>query len=147
MVELVMIRRGSIASPADDLSLERFSAIKPGSMFRVQADAPRNIKQLRLLHVLLKKIVDNHPSYMGVEELKRELKRRSGMYQEFISRDGEVMYELDSISPAMMDQARFNEVWKRWVDLIINGDPATGFDPILAGITDEQLAYEIARSL
>lgn len=147
MAELVMIRTGGLARPADDLSAERFGSLSNGSMFRAQVDAPRNIKQLRLVHVLLKKIVDNHPGFVGVEELKRELKRRSGMYQEFISRDGEVMYELDSISPAVMDQSRFNEVWKRWVDLILRGDPATGVEPILAGVTDEQLAYEIARSL
>lgn len=147
MTELVMIRNGGLARPADDVSAARFAAFANGSMFRVQADAPRNIKQLRLVHVLLKKIADNHPDFVGIEDLKRELKRRSGMYSEFISRDGAVMYELDSISPAVMDQARFSEVWRTWVDLIVRGDPARGIAPILAGISDEQLSYEIARDL
>lgn len=142
-----MIRTGGLARPADDLSAEHFRMLENNTMFRAQIDAPRNIKQLRLVHVLLKKVADNHPEFMGVEELKRELKRRSGMYQEFISRDGGVMYELESISPAVMEQTRFNEVWRRWVDIILRGDPDRGVPPILDGVTDEQLRYEIARAL
>lgn len=139
MTELVMIRRGGLAQPADELSEERFRALKNGELFRCQVDAPRNIKQLRAVHIMLKKVADNLPEPIGSEELKRHLKRRSRMFTEFVARDGSVMYELDSISPAVMDQARFTEVWRMWKGIIIS--------ELLPGITDRELAHEIEIEL
>ena len=139
MAELVMIRRGGLAFPADELSDEHLRAIVNGSMFRCVVDAPRNIKQLRAVHILLKKVAENLPEPIGTEELKRVLKRRSRMFTEFVARDGSVMYELDSISPAVMDQARFTEVWNAWKQIII--------EELLPGITNRDLVDAILEEM
>lgn len=139
MAELVMVRRGLLCSPADELSEERLRAVRNNELFRCQIDCPRDIRQLRAVHILLKLVADNMPEPIGTEELKRELKRRTRMYREFVSRDGSVMYELDSISPATMDQARFNEVWSAWKRVII--------EEMLPGLHNDDLAFEIAQQL
>ena len=82
MPKLVMVRLNGIARPADELSEDRFLSIPNRSEFVADVRAPRNLKHLKWVHVLLAKIakgVEESP-----EEGKKNLKRYSGQYRELV---------------------------------------------------------------
>lgn len=137
--EIIMIRLDHIARPADEISEDAFWRIPNRSQFRALVDAPRNIDQLKMVHALLATIAQAHPGFATIEEIKRDLKRKSGMFREYIAKDGRVYYELESVSPALMDQTRFAEVWAAWKRIIL--------EEILPGVTDRELEREIVERL
>ena len=137
MPKLVMVRLNGIARPADELSEDRFLSIPNRSEFVADIRAPRNLKHLKWVHVLLAKIakgVEESP-----EEVKKNLKRYSGQYREFIARDGRVFYELESISPETMDEVRWRECWEQWRRVII--------DRYLPAIQDPAIRNEVEAML
>lgn len=137
MSELIMVRLNGIARPADELSEDRFWSIPNRSEFVARVRAPRNLKHLKWVHVLLAKIAKG--TEQSPEEIKRDLKRYSGQYREFISRHGEVFYELESISPEAMDEVRWREVWEQWRRVIIERH--------LPAIADPTIREQVERML
>jgi len=137
MPKLVMVRLNGIARPADELSEDRFLSIPNRSEFVADVRAPRNLKHLKWVHVLIAKIAKG--TDQSPEEIKRDLKRYSGMYREFISRTGEVFYELESISPEAMDEVRWRECWEQWRRVII--------DRYLPAIQDPAIRNEVEAML
>jgi len=137
MPQIVMVRLNGVARPADELSEDRFLSIPNRAEFLAEVRVPRNLKHLKWVHVLLAKIakgVEESP-----EEVKKNLKRYSGQYREFIARDGQVFYELESISPETMDEVRWRECWEQWRRVII--------DRYLPAIQDPAIRNEVEAML
>lgn len=136
-MQLILRRKGLGWFPADPVSEDRTVGVPAGSDTLFTASMPRNLKQLKAVHILLKKVADNHPQFTTVEALKRELKVRCKMFDPFVGANGKLYFALRSIAVEAMDQIEFTAVWEQWKRVIVT--------EILPGISDEALVAELAE--
>lgn len=138
-MKMTVTKSGRGFLPADEHSADVFSRIPPNTTIVISGKVPRNAKQLAAIHILLRRVADNHPNFVSVEALKRELKIRSRMFDPIVGANGQLYYVMRSIAFEDMDQAEFAAVWQQWRYIIATD--------ILPGLSDADLAREILEAL
>jgi len=138
-MKMVLVRSGRGLLPADEHSEDILRGIPHEAQIIADVKVPRNARQLRFIHVLLRKVADNHPDFVSVEALKRELKIRARMFDPIVGANGQLFYTLRSIAFEEMDQAEFAQVWEQWRRIIVT--------EIVPGMSDAGLQREILEAL
>lgn len=96
--------------PASDDDRAKLRTMKPGDMIPCRITKPRNGDHHRKFMALVQFVAEHHPKFRSVESLLIELKMRTGHYDHFVRRDGDVVYIPRSIDFEAMDEGDF-AVW------------------------------------
>lgn len=155
MTEIVMVREKGHLVPRDPYSHDVVMALQPGKDVFVDVRQARNPKQHKLLFALLHKVAATDPKGRSVDELLRDLKIAAGMATPVVKvhtnpRTGAAIVDpatgapkvttylvLESLAFQSMDQARFREVFDRFVGLLCTDVlPGTGRDRLLAEVLE-----------
>ncbi|WP_296203199.1 hypothetical protein [uncultured Hyphomicrobium sp.] len=137
--KLIVASNGYSLQPRDAHSEDLIRGMSRGVDALCHVNQPRNLKQLRFMYAVFKKIADNHPELHTVEAVKRELKIRCRMFDPISSTDGRAFYTLRSMSFEMMDQTEFAWVWQQFRQCIVH--------ELMPGLTSEALSQELLEML
>lgn len=136
-LDLVLTPKRRIA-PATSRDEERLRIFRPGDLLPVRVTKPRNGGNHRRFFALLQFIADNHPRYNTVDAALLELKVRAHHYDEYITRDGEIVFVPRSIAYDEVDEAEFREFFDRCIDVaasdLLDGVPAKRLNRYIDGV-------------
>lgn len=97
--------------PASHEDRVKVRALRPGDVLPVRITKPRNGDHHRKFMALVAFVAAHHPTYRSVEDVKTELKLRTGHYDHYVRRaTGEIVYIPKSIAFDEMDEGDF-AVW------------------------------------
>ena len=131
-------RQGRVRlAPADALAEEALSEMKvKGSLVKAKLTATRSCKRsawFRALVAVVAQTLDD--PHWTPEQVKRKLKIRCGLYDEWRDDDGKTYVELKSVAFRKMDETEFAAFCDRAVKVIIT--------EILPGVERDDLVREI----
>jgi hypothetical protein len=99
--------------PCYDKDYEIYSNIKINEEFEIDYKKKRNSKFHRKFFALLKLFYENQDVYYNIEDLRLDLIKESGRFEEVINIfTGEVFKKANSISFASMDEITFSELYE-----------------------------------
>jgi hypothetical protein len=99
--------------PCYDKDYEIYSNIKINEEFEIDYKKKRNSKFHRKFFALLKLFYENQDVYYNIEDLRLDLIKESGRFEEVINIfTGEVFKKANSISFASMDEVKFSELYE-----------------------------------
>lgn len=110
---------GGILSPLDKEAIEALSKIPNGSEVLIEYKPKRNAKFHRKGFALLNLVLQNTDKYTNINDLLVEFKLKSGHYEEHITTKGILMYIPKSIAFAEMDEAEFESIYSKWIDIAL----------------------------
>lgn len=130
MSDLTFVKTPTGLMPADDQSSEVVSHWKQGEMVRAKVSRVRNSKFHRKFFAMLDLGYDAWEPPAGLsfkqqmavknrERFRKDVLVLAGFYTTTVTLKGEVRLEAESISFARMDEDRFNEVYSRVADVIL----------------------------
>ena len=110
-------------APSTQEAEEWLAEIPRGEILRIKASRPRNVGHMRKFFALLNLIHQNQTHYKTVEEILTVFKLRigHGHWIHTKTKDGlvDAVWHPHSISFARMDQAAFNEFYRKAVDFVV----------------------------
>lgn len=130
MAEAFLIKtpNGSLA-PADGQSAEMLRRQKVGQGFRVKLTRIRNIRFHRKFFALLNYAFDmwtpenkeyrGQPVEKNFDQFRRDITILAGFYETAVRLDGSVRVTAKSISFANMDEAEFEELYSKVIDVLL----------------------------
>ena len=125
-------------SPADDSAREALRTVKLGDEVTVDLHKPRQHKNLRRWWGLCNLVYENCEQFKSPEQVHDFLKIRAGHCASIVSkRTGEIYLVADSIAFGRMDEARFQDVWKRAVKAVC--------EDIIPGLESDVVELEILK--
>jgi hypothetical protein len=154
MAELIMVRQpGGVLVPATDEDAEALRKIKAGTAVRVEVKQVRNVKFLRKWFTLARYAFDiwsetiepqeykGQPVMPDFDRFRKDLIILTGNFTAVYNARGEVRVEAKSISFAGMDEAGFEKLYSKTIDVILG--------KILAGgrMTEDQLRNHVENVL
>lgn len=112
-LDLVVAPRRRII-PATERDIERLRSFRVGDLLPVQTHGkPRNGGNHRRFFAMVRIIAQNHPRLRNEEDVLLELKIRAGHYREYITSDGEIVFNPKSISYEDLDEIEFREFFDK----------------------------------
>lgn len=105
----------------DELEYHRLSI---GDVVKAKTLDKRILKHHRKFFALIRVVYDNMPEqydkhFPTSDDLRYELIKRAGFFQEYTDLKGKQQYRPDSISFDNMSQKRFEELYSRVLDVVI----------------------------
>jgi hypothetical protein len=141
-MKLHLVKRpDSCLEPDTDLDREHLRKVKIGSVLSVEAKKPRNSQHHRKLFKLLDLMFQNQQRYTSVEHMLVDIKIKAGHFDEYITREGQLVYVPKSISYGSMEQHDFERFYDRVLDIAV-GDP-----DYLQGMTKQQLESAVMERM
>lgn len=125
--------------PTDALGIEALARYSADEDVKVEITRPRNVRHHRKMYALLQAIYPHQVVYATFKQFEGAIKCATGFGETVPLPDGRVMLFPESWSFANLDQAGFDEVYNRVVDLILTR--------ILPGIDREDVDREVADIL
>ena len=148
-IEIIFRKLRDSFVPVDKANLEIMEQIKLNAVVRAVITQPRNIKFHNKLFALLRVAFDAwyapDVEYNGqkitknFDSFRRELTIRAGFYETHIGLEGEVYFEPRSISFAKMDETEFEQLYSRYIDVIL--------EHVLTHYTRDDLDYVVEQVL
>ena len=104
---------------AYDSDLETIKKLKVGQEYQIDIKQPRNINFHRKFFALINLTFDNQEIYDNIDFMRKELTKACGFYDVFRNHKGNLVYEAKSISFAKMDELEFEQLYNKFLDIII----------------------------
>lgn len=118
-LDLVLTPRRVIV-PATEADAERLRIFKPGDLLPVSVRKPRNGDHHRKFMALVAFVAHHHPQYEHVDDVLRLLKYWTHHFDELVLPNGQIIYEMRSISWREMDEGEFREWSAKAREFIFN---------------------------
>jgi hypothetical protein len=83
---------------ANDSDYDNVLKIKSGETYKYIVTKPRNIKHHRKLFALFNLVYENQEQFKHLEDLRNELTKEAGYFEEYITLQGELIRKAKSIS-------------------------------------------------
>ena len=132
-MKLTFIKTQTGLIPDCDETREIKKKKKNGDGIILDYKPKRNIKFHRQLFALLNLIFQNQSHYKSIDNILEIVKFRAGHYETIITHLGKKHYKTKSISFDEMDNASFEEFYKKCIDVALE----------LTGINQEDLEQQI----
>jgi hypothetical protein len=104
---------------ANDSDLEKLNKIKMNEMVKCVMTKPRNIKFHRKFFSLINMVFQNQEVYSDIDNLREELTKACGYFDSYINHKGITVYKAKSISFSKMDNTEFEELYNKFLDVIV----------------------------
>jgi len=127
-----VVRRGGVLFPDSERSEHIIRDLPYNKPVLMEARTARNMKQHNLYWALLDRVVEATGRYPNSNALSRAIKLQLGHTIEWITLDGEVRIDPDSIAVSAMPQEPFDDFFKKTTALIA--------EYFYAAMTDKQIA-------
>lgn len=125
---LLVRKVGHALHPADIVTDDYLAEVPNNSELHMQPWLPRNPRFHRTAMGYLHTVANSNEIYDSLDKLKKWLLLEMGLYEVFISHDGNTAYRLyDSIDFSSMDEVHFRRFMRR-AEFLINRDILTNFD-------------------
>jgi len=110
--------------PYSDEDVEDYRRVGIGDILRAKALDERNVQHHRKFFALIRVVFDNMPEqydkhFPTQDDLRHELIKRAGFYKEYTDLKGNKQYRADSISFDNMSQKRFEQLYSRVLDVVV----------------------------
>jgi len=102
--------------PVDEEKLSRW---KFGDILACEVRKPRNAKFHRKFYALMNVVFDNQDKYDKFKDFIREIKLKTGVYDEHITTKGEIVYIPGSIAFHNMDDMEFEKFYSDAIDVVL----------------------------
>ena len=132
-MKLTFIKTQTGLIPDCDETREILNKVKNGDGIILDYKPKRNIKFHRRLFALLNLIFQNQNHYKSIDNILEMCKFKAGYFETIITHKGEKHYKAKSISFDEMDNASFEEFYKKCIDVALE----------LTGISQEDLEQQI----
>jgi len=106
-----------VAYPSD---YDKMKKLKAGELLKCKISQPRNLKFHRKLMALVNCVYENQMVFKNVDHLRKELTIAAGFYEVYTDLEGNEKKEAQSISFASMAQDEFNELYERFMDVVLD---------------------------
>jgi hypothetical protein len=103
---------------ANDSDYDNVLKIKSGETYKYIVTKPRNIKHHRKLFALFNLVYENQEQFKHLEDLRNELTKEAGYFEEYITLQGELIRKAKSISFSNMDQFEFDNLYSKIKDVV-----------------------------
>jgi hypothetical protein len=105
--------------PANNSDYELAKKLKVGEQYQAEIKKPRNYKFLQKFFALLSLVYENQEIYDNKEFMREELTKAAGYFDMYLNHKNVECYKAKSISFASMSQDEFDELYKRFCDVIV----------------------------
>lgn len=121
--------------PATPRDHELLKTVKPNDLLPVDIRYARNGDHWRKFMALVAFVAHHHPQYNDTESVLRLLKYWTHHFDETVTQDGAIVYEMRSVSWRLMDEGEFREWSARAREFI--------FDRLFPDLPRERIEREI----
>ena len=104
--------------PAYDSDKEKLKKLKVDAIFEVDVKQPRNYEFHKKFFALIELVFQHQEVFKNKDHLRKELTKAAGFYNVYHNHKGVAVYEAQSISFAKMTQEQFDELYKRFLDVV-----------------------------
>ncbi|MCC7126438.1 MAG: DUF1367 family protein [Acidobacteria bacterium] len=104
-------------APADETSADTCRRYKVGDIYRADVVKPRSYAFHKLVFALLNLTFANQERYRNFEDFRKAVAMAAGHSREYIGVDGEIWREAGSLSYDALDQAEFDALFPRMMDV------------------------------
>ena len=119
-MEIYLVKQfNGMYKPAYDSDLEKSKKHKVNDIIKFEATKPRNIKFHKKFFSLINMVFQNQEVYTDINNLRKELTKACGFYTEYVNHKGVTVYEAKSISFAKMDNTEFDELYNKFLDVVV----------------------------
>ena len=118
LLEFRMLPNGNFCSNSEETK-KKLSKMKRGDLFLLDYKPKRNVQFNRKIFALLKIVFQNQSKYDNMEDLRTEMKLKSGWYQTHITTKGKLIYIPKSMSFSEMDAIEFEEIYSKFIDIAL----------------------------
>ena len=132
-MKLTFIKTQTGLIPDCEATIEALKKIKNGDGVILDYKPKRNILFHKKLFALLNLIFENQDYYKSIDNILEMCKFRAGYFETIITHKGEKHYKTKSISFDEMDNASFEEFYKKCIDVALE----------LTGINQKDLEQQI----
>ena len=121
-MRLIKTSQGLI--PYSDEDVEDYRRVGIGDILQAKALDERNVQHHRKFFALIRVVFDNMPEqydkhFPTQDDLRHELIKRAGFYKQYTDLKGNTQYRADSISFDSMSQKRFEQLYSRVLDVVV----------------------------
>jgi hypothetical protein len=118
-MKLSLVKTLSGLKPAYDSDGETYKKIPLNDILVYEVKLVRNYKFHKKLFALINLVFENQERYTNIDHLRKAIIIEAGYYSERVTLQGELIIEANSISFAQMDNAEFDTLYNRCLDVII----------------------------
>ena len=119
MIEMVLTATPSGFIPQPEAWEAYEEAFTMGEDYLSKVSQPRNLGNHRRFYKFLDALYDRQEVYTNKEDLRTELKLRSGHYKEHINVKGDIMYIPKSMDFATLDELEFKQFFSKCIDVAL----------------------------
>ena len=123
-------------APSDEPSQELWKSYKAGAVYRAEVVKPRSYRHHCLCMALLTLTFQNQERYINFTQFRKAVARKAGHVVEYVTLDGEIVQEADSLSYDRLDQVEFSEIFQKMMTVCCE---------LLHGTGVEELEAEVSR--
>lgn len=110
--------------PIDEASQKVYQTLETGDIIKCSIPDKRNIQHHRKFFALINLVFESMPEqydkhFPTADDLRYELIKRAGFYRSYTDLKGNTQYIAESISFDKMGQRRFEELYSRVVDVVV----------------------------
>lgn len=138
-LELLLIREGTKLAAADPISFEAIETIKLKEVVTASVRRSRNPRHHKKLFALLNVVFPHQNQFANIQDLLAALKVATGYFEQGKTIDGLPYIVPKSISFASLDQTGFEQVYEKFLDIIVN--------KILPAVNRDELADQVNQIL
>ena len=103
--------------PAGETDLEACKRFKVGEVYKAGVVKPRSYQHHKLCMALLSMTYANQERYGNFEDFRKAVAMAAGHSKEFVGIDGEIWREAGSLSYDALDQAEFEALFPKMMDV------------------------------
>lgn len=103
----------------DEKSKKKLNKVAVGESFLMDFKPKRNYKFHKKMFALLSIVFRNQNKYDTLEDLRTEMKLKSGWYTEHLTMKQGIIYIPKSMSFADMDALEFEDVYSKFIDIAL----------------------------
>lgn len=93
--------------------------LKVGEEYQCDIKRPRNYKFHKKFFALVSMVYENQEVYNNIDDFRYELTKAAGYYESYENHKGVKCYKAKSISFASMSQSDFDNLYQRFLDVVI----------------------------
>jgi hypothetical protein len=103
--------------PASETDLEACKRFKVGEVYKADVVKPRSYQHHKLVFALLNLTYANQDRFDNFEKFRKAVAMAAGHSTEYVGIDGEIWQEAGSLSYDALDQAEFEALFPRMMDV------------------------------
>lgn len=120
----------------DEEAKKKLKKINNHDDFLMDYKPKRNYQFHKKMFAMLQVVFMNQNKYENLEDLRTEMKLKSGWYETHVTTKGKLIYMPKSMDFSTMDAIEFEEIYQKFIDIALLH---------FVAVTDEQLQMEIVR--